>query len=233
MRLHSSIRCFDYRRTTRFRQGIDFSRIHVRFADHVHRRAGVHNKPSFLRFKSWCRQATYFPKVRRMLLFVNFNTRLASFHAASRAHRSCHSVSSWDRASNFGALGLRSWGSPGQMYPSEGFWSRILVWRAIAFVNFTRWIGLCMFVLFRRIDFGGFMSWNTQPNCRASENWRFDEFRPNFLPRLWSGFPERSWYRSVTDSRSCQLPFFNNTAEVLYSAHCPFGNTISLRSVVV
>ena len=75
---------------------------------------------------------------------LNLNTFLVSFHAASRAHSSCHSVSSCDRSSNFGALELRSWGSPGQTYPSEGFWSRILVWRATAFVNFTRWIGLSM-----------------------------------------------------------------------------------------
>ena len=46
--------------------------------------------------------------------FNFFNTLLASFHAASRAPCSCHSVSSWDRSSNFGALGLRWWGSPGQ-----------------------------------------------------------------------------------------------------------------------
>ena len=46
---------------------------------------------------------------------LNSNTFLASFHAASRAPYSCHSVSSWDRSSNFGALGLRWWGSPGQM----------------------------------------------------------------------------------------------------------------------
>ena len=45
----------------------------------------------------------------------NLNTFLASFHAASRAPYSCHSVSSRERSSNFGALGLRSWGSPGQM----------------------------------------------------------------------------------------------------------------------
>ena len=45
----------------------------------------------------------------------NLNTFLASFHAASRAPNSCHSVSSSERSSNFGALGLRSWGSPGQM----------------------------------------------------------------------------------------------------------------------
>ena len=35
----------------------------------------------------------------------NFNTFLVSCHAASRAPCSCHSVSSWDRSSNFGALG--------------------------------------------------------------------------------------------------------------------------------
>ena len=45
----------------------------------------------------------------------NFNTLLNSFHAASRAPCSCHSDSSWDRSSNFGALGLRWWGAPGQM----------------------------------------------------------------------------------------------------------------------
>ena len=38
----------------------------------------------------------------------NLNTFLASFHAASRAPCSCHSVSSCERSSNFGALGLRS-----------------------------------------------------------------------------------------------------------------------------
>ena len=47
--------------------------------------------------------------------------------------------------------------------------SRILLWRAIAFVTFTRWIGFCMSELFRKIEvnFGGSMSWNTQPNCRV------------------------------------------------------------------
>ena len=72
---------------------------------------------------------TYFPKVRRMMLhFFSFNFMifLDNFHTASRSHRSCHSVSSWDRSSNFGALGSRWWGSPGQIIPSEGFWSRML-----------------------------------------------------------------------------------------------------------
>ena len=56
---------------------------------------------------------------------VKLNTLLASFPAASRAPRCCHSVSSWDKSSNFGALGLRWWGLLGQINPSEGFWSRI------------------------------------------------------------------------------------------------------------
>ena len=52
---------------------------------------------------------------------LNFRIRLAIFHAASRAYRSCLSVSSWDRSSNFGALGLRWWGSPGQNYSERWF----------------------------------------------------------------------------------------------------------------
>ena len=122
MRLHFSISGYDYCRTTRFRQSIHFSIIQVLIADHMHRRARVDNKFSFLRFKSWCRQAP------TMLLYFS-PLNLTHFWPAStllRGHPcSCHSVSSWDRSSNFGALGLRWWGSPGQIYPSEGFWSRI------------------------------------------------------------------------------------------------------------
>ena len=56
---------------------------------------------------------------------------------------------------------------------SIGGFDHILVWCAIAFVNFTRWIGFCMSELSRKIDFGGFMFWKTQTNCRA-----LDERRP-------------------------------------------------------
>ena len=112
------------------------------------------------------------PKVRRMQFLCfpfNFRTLLASFHAASRAHRSCHSVSSWDRSSNFGGLVLRWWGSPGQIIPSDGFWSRMLAWRTTALANRTHRIGFSMFELFLQIDedFGGSKSWHTQPNCRV------------------------------------------------------------------
>ena len=48
-RLHFSIGGYDYSRTTRFRQSIHLSIIQVLFADHMHRRSGVHNKFSFLK----------------------------------------------------------------------------------------------------------------------------------------------------------------------------------------
>ena len=83
------------------------------------------------------------------------------------------SVSSWDLSSNFGAYGLRSQGSAGQIFSSDGpVSSRMLTWHSAAFVNLTRLIGLKTFVLFRKIDedFGGSASWNTQPICRLSFN---------------------------------------------------------------
>ena len=169
MRLHFSIGCCDYRWNSRRRQSIHFSIIQVLFAD---RRFGVYNKFSFLWFKSWCRQAPIFRRWEEccfIYLLYFWRKILANLHAASRAHRSCHSVSSWDRSSNFGALGLRWWGSPGQIIPSDGFWSRMLAWRTTAFVNWTHRIGFRMFELFRKIDedFGGSISWTTQPNCRV------------------------------------------------------------------
>ena len=59
------------------------------------------------------------------------------------------SLSSWDRSSNFGALGLRWWGSPGQIIPSDWFWSRMSEWRAAAFANWTHRIGFRMLELFQ------------------------------------------------------------------------------------
>ena len=89
-----------------------------------------------------------------------FKTLLANFHAASRAACSCHSVSSWGRSSNYGALGLRWWGSPGQTSASEGFRSRMHARRATAFVIFLRRIGFRMSELLDKIDedFGGSIS---------------------------------------------------------------------------
>ena len=135
--------------------------------------------------------STYFPKVRRMLLYFSpliFWILLAILHAASRAHRSCHSVSSWERSSKFGALGLRWWGSPGQITPSDGFWSRMLAWRTTAFMNRTHRIGFRMFEHFRKIDkdFSVSISWSTQPNCRVFFNIATALLSP-FFPVLLPG----------------------------------------------
>ena len=60
----------------------------------------------------------------------------------------------------------------GQIIPSDGFWSRMLAWRNTASVSWTHRIGFSMFELFRKIDedFGGSISWNTQPSCREFFN---------------------------------------------------------------
>ena len=80
---------------------------------------------------------TYFPKVRRMLLF-GAPLILTLFWPASTLLR--------------GHLALAT------LSPLEAGPQILERWRAIAFVNFTRWIGLSMSVLFRRKDFGGVMS---------------------------------------------------------------------------
>ena len=212
--LHFSIGGYDYRKTTRFRQGIHFSIIQVLFADHM--QSTTNSRSSSLRVDASKHLFSEGEKNVALSCSFNFNTLLASFHAASRAPCSCHSVSSWDRSSNFGALGLRWWGSPGQIIPSEGFWSRILVWRAIAFVNFTRWIGLCMFMLFRRIDFGGFMSWNTQPNCRALDDRCLEGPRSISLPRFLPGCPG-SIVTLIDNGTLIQITLFSIASALLSS----------------
>ena len=50
MRVHFSIGCYDCRWTSRRRPSVQFRRVQVLFADHVHRRSGVYNKFSFPRY---------------------------------------------------------------------------------------------------------------------------------------------------------------------------------------
>ena len=164
MRLHFSIGRYDYRKTARFRENIHHYSSSFCWICIDAPESTTNSRSSGSRVDASRHLDSVDEKNVAFSCSFNLNTFLACFHAASRAPCSCHSVSSCERSSNFGALGLRWWGSPGQIYPSEGLWSRILVWRAIAFVNFTRWIGFGMSVPFRRIDFGGVMSWNTQSN---------------------------------------------------------------------
>ena len=161
-------------------------------------------------------EGTYFPKVRRKLLFLA-PLGLIHFWPASKLLREHLALAT---------LSLRQilefWGVGAALMRFT--WANISE-RRILVSNFsvTRdslrelyTLDLSsMSVLFRRIDFGGVMSWNTQPNCRASDNWRFDDLRPNFLSLLLSGLLDRSWYRSVTDPRSCQSSFFNIVTALL------------------
>ena len=153
---------------------------------------------------------TYFPKVRRMLLCscsFNFTTLLASFHAASRAPCSCSTLSPPETILKFWSIGVTLMRFTWANHSSDGFWSRMSAWRTIAFVNFTRRIGFRMSELFRKIDedFGGSISWKTQPNCRV-----FDEL----------------WFRDLTRdgcSRSTVLPCsIVQHLWLLQHSHCTF-----------
>ena len=139
----------------------------------------------------------------------NFSTPLASFHAASRACRSCLSVSLPETDPQIlEHWWSRYWRSPGQIIPSDGFWSWVFVWRTKTCVNRKHRIGFRMSELFRKIDedVGGSISWNTQPICRVffnmatallppfvlnflvgcSSTWRcaYEHFSPNLQPLL-------------------------------------------------
>ena len=60
---------------------------------------------------------------KNVALRYSFNFRIffASYHAVSRAQCSYHSVSSWDRSSNLGALGQRWWESLWKILLSDWF----------------------------------------------------------------------------------------------------------------
>ena len=77
--------------------------------------------------------------------------------------------------------------------------------------------------LFRKIDFGGFISWNTQPNCRV-----FDDLHPKGpwfnswrVSRITTDCPVLSWLLSRFTTgchvRSCR---FFNMATTLWSSLC-------------
>ena len=95
MRLHFSIGGYDYRRTARFRQSIHFSIIQVLLLiiciDAPE--STTNSRFSGLRFDAG-RHLFSEGEKNAALFFSFFNTLLASFHAASRAPCSCHSVSS-------------------------------------------------------------------------------------------------------------------------------------------
>ena len=151
--------------------GLQFDRVKVFLADHMHTSSGIYRKLSCFWLFSWCnRQYPFFRgRVECSLLFLMF---LSRFHALLWAHRCCLSVSSWDHSSNFTACWLRWWGILTCIFPSDGpLFSRILAWRSVDCVNRTRRIGPktygikffphCM-PLWESSDYE---SCETQPNC--------------------------------------------------------------------
>ena len=121
--------------------GIQFGRVKVFPADRMHACSGVHHNLSFLQLCCGCGRQT--PLIGRWkecgcVCFIEL-VDIANLHASPRAHRSCLSVSYWDRSSNFGAYGLRWWGFLIWITPSDGLLiSRTFGWRSVAFENFQK-----------------------------------------------------------------------------------------------
>ena len=125
MRLHFSIGDCDCRTTARFRQSIQFSITQVFFLLIMcidAPESTTNSRSSGLRVDAGRHQFSKGEKNVALSCSFDWNAFLVYLHAASGAPCSCHSISSWDRSSNFGALGPRSWSSLGQIFPSEGFW---------------------------------------------------------------------------------------------------------------
>ena len=90
MRLHFSIGGYDYRRTARFRQFKSFLLILCIDAPE----STTNSLSSGLRVDAGRHQFSEGEKNVALSCSFNFNTLLASLHAASRAPCSCHSVTS-------------------------------------------------------------------------------------------------------------------------------------------
>ena len=109
MRLHFSIGGYDYRRTTHFVM-VSISASFKSFLMVVcidPPESATNSRSPSLRVDASKHLLSEGEKDVALFFSFNFNTLWDSFHCASRAPCSCHSVSSWDRSSNFGALGLR------------------------------------------------------------------------------------------------------------------------------
>ena len=119
MRLHFTIGCYNRHRTSWCRHGFQFRGIQILFLliMCIDAPESTTNSLSCGLTADGAGRHQFSETKKNVVLCFSFIVWifLASLHAASRAHRSCHSVSSWDRSSNFGALGLRWWGSPGQI----------------------------------------------------------------------------------------------------------------------
>ena len=135
-------------------------------------------------------------------------------HASPRAHRSCLSVSSWDRPSNFGAYGLRSWGLVRWITPNTKRWTlafpNFWKWRSVFYEICTPRAGLKTFCAlpknrteFRRLDV---------LNYATQLSWILQHGNSTFVTMLFSVFCwadlQAARARKHTDHRICIPDFF-------------------------
>ena len=179
MRLHFSIGCYDYRRTTRLRQGIHFSGIiQVLSADHMHRRAGVNNKFSFLTVWDLMQAGTYFPKVRRMLLcFSPFNFRtLLTASTLLHGHLALATLSLPETDPQI----LEHWGCADEVHLGKSFRAKDFGLECLRDVHRFSWIlhigsvSVCLSSSVKSMKTSAApYPWNTQPNCRVFDEWSY------------------------------------------------------------
>ena len=200
IRLHFTIGCYDFRRTSRRRFGFHFSRIQVLSADRVHRRCGVHNKFSSLKLKNnWCRQAPIFQRWEECcFVFLLQSEDIFGQPPSCFTGTSLLPFRLFLRPIlKFWSIGIRWWGSPGRIIPSDGFWSRMSARRTTAFVHRTHRIGFRMSELFRKID---------EERLRRLHILKY-------ATQLWC-----SWWVSNPNRSPCSLM----TLILLQQSHCTF-----------
>ena len=152
---------------------------------------------------------------------LNFRIFLASFHPASRAHRSCHSVSSWDRSSNFGALGLRWWSITWANHSNR--WILVsnvsMTQQGFSESNTSNWLQYVWALPQNRCGLRRLHVLNTQPICRVIFNIATALLSPFFLDLLqgysstWRCAQEH-FSQICIHSRTCRkaswrMPFFS------------------------
>ena len=165
------------RRTPWCPHGRQLRRVKVFLTDHMHTRPGINYKLSlYLLWLSWWgigRNHIASEKNVALSFSLSLKNLLASSQALLWAHRSCLSVSSWDRSANFCSMET-SLMSRFDFYLSKRwsfFLSPIPAWRSVDSVNRTLWIAFKTFCI-------GFLrnsvvpwearaceSCNTQPTC--------------------------------------------------------------------
>ena len=161
-----------------------------------------------------CRQAPIFRRWEECcpVSLLKINTLLASFHAASRAPCSCHSVSSWNRSSNFGATLMRfTWGKSIRAKDFGRECMRV-VHQLLWILHFGP-VSVCLSSSVKSMKTSA-TPWNPQPNKRV-------------IDELHTTGPWRSWLVSrqttvflVPSYDSCffKIPFF---VDFCWAVHQP------------